>query len=112
MFTDNQKYQDILTAAKDLFWKHGLRRLLIEEVCKEAGISKMTYFKFLSNKIELARTVFIYEIDKSILKFNTFLHSDLYSAEIIKQFILLKAEGLHDNSKEFCRIFTLVQSRN
>jgi AcrR family transcriptional regulator len=47
----NQKYLKILAAGRDLFWKHGFKRVTIEEVCREAGASKMTFYKFFENKI-------------------------------------------------------------
>ena len=40
-FKDNKKFQDIVATAKTLFWKHGIKRVTIEELCKEASASKM-----------------------------------------------------------------------
>ncbi|MBN2410872.1 helix-turn-helix transcriptional regulator, partial [candidate division KSB1 bacterium] len=40
--------------AKELFFKYGIRRVTIEEICKKARVSKMTFYKFFQNKIELA----------------------------------------------------------
>ena len=51
--TTNPKYLDIFKTAKDLFWKYGIKRVSIEEICKEAKVSKMTFYKFFPNKIEL-----------------------------------------------------------
>ena len=49
------KLQAILDAAKSLFWKHGIRRVTIEEICEVAGVSKMTYYKYFSNKTAIAK---------------------------------------------------------
>ncbi len=43
----NPKRELILSTGKDLFWKFGFRRVTIEEICKEAGISKMTLLQVL-----------------------------------------------------------------
>jgi AcrR family transcriptional regulator len=48
----------ILSTAKDLFWKHGFRRVSVEEICKKSGISKMTFYRYFPNKIEVAKAVF------------------------------------------------------
>ncbi|MDH5400751.1 MAG: TetR/AcrR family transcriptional regulator, partial [Cyclobacteriaceae bacterium] len=55
--TQNRKYQAIFETAKELFWKYGIRRVTIEEICKEAGVSKMTFYKFFPNKVALANTI-------------------------------------------------------
>jgi len=49
----NPKRQKILHTGKELFWKFGFKRVTIEELCKEAGISKMTYYKYFTNKMDL-----------------------------------------------------------
>jgi len=48
--TSNPKREQILTTGKELFWKFGFKRVTIEEICKEAGVSKMTYYKFFTTK--------------------------------------------------------------
>ncbi|MBE9509365.1 MAG: TetR family transcriptional regulator, partial [Bacteroidetes bacterium] len=35
---DNQKFQQIITTAKELFWKFGIKRVTIEEICQEANV--------------------------------------------------------------------------
>ncbi|MBN1498171.1 MAG: TetR/AcrR family transcriptional regulator [Spirochaetes bacterium] len=52
-FQDNKKYQDLLATGKELFFKHGIKRITIEEICEKAGVSKMTFYKFFRNKEDL-----------------------------------------------------------
>ena len=58
-FKDNKKFQDTVTTAKTLFWKYGIKRVSIEEICKEASLSKMTFYKFFKNKEALAEYLLI-----------------------------------------------------
>ncbi len=51
--TSNVKYQQIMNAAQQLFYKHGIRRVAIEEICETANVSKMTFYKFFQNKTDL-----------------------------------------------------------
>ncbi len=53
-FQDNKKYQDLLATARELFFKHGTKRVTIEEICEKAGVSKMTFYKFFRNKEDLS----------------------------------------------------------
>ncbi|MBL0024612.1 MAG: helix-turn-helix transcriptional regulator [Saprospiraceae bacterium] len=49
----SKSYLKIITTAKKLFWKHGSSRVTIEELCREAGVSKMTFYRHFNNKNEI-----------------------------------------------------------
>ena len=51
--TSSPKKEQILKTGKELFWKYGFKLVTIEEICKEAGVSKMTYYKYFTNKITI-----------------------------------------------------------
>ena len=53
-FKNNKKFQETLKTAKKLFWKYGIKRVSINEICAETPISKMTFYKFFKNKEVLA----------------------------------------------------------
>lgn len=101
----NRKYLKILATARDLFWKHGFRRVSVEEICKEAQVSKMTYYRFFPNKIELAKAVFDQVVDDGIEKFRKVLLEGTTSAEKIRKIILLKTDSTSNISKEFLNDF-------
>ncbi len=107
MVKSNKKYNDILTTAKDLFWKHGFRRVSTEEICKKSGVSKMTFYKLFPNKIELAKTVFDGVVTEGEQKFKQILKEELPTSEKIKKIILLKVEGTNNISPEFMQDFYL-----
>lgn len=97
----NKKYNSILKTAKALFWKHGIRRVTIEEICKEASVSKMTFYKHFPNKIELAETILDNLIQTSIEKFKGIIESELSFSKKLKKIFLLKMEGMDNFSMEF-----------
>ena len=66
----DQKLRDILLAAKELFWKFGFKRVSVEEVCKEAQVSKMTFYKHFKNKIELVKSLYKLVSDEAMKKYN------------------------------------------
>lgn len=104
-FTANRKYIDIVATGRELFWKHGFRRVTIEEICKKAGVSKMTYYKYFPNKIELAKTVFRKEVEDGEAKFRELMQKDITPSEKIHQIILLKMESTNNISREFLEDF-------
>ena len=95
------KYQDIFKTGKELFWKYGIKRVTVEEICREAGVSKMTFYKFFPNKIEFAKIILEVEIGESLRKFEKVVHGGISFPEKVKQMLILKLEGTKDISIEF-----------
>ena len=60
------KLQQIITAARDLFCMHGITRVKIEEICKKAGVSRVTFYKYFKNKWDIAETVIDAMFDEGI----------------------------------------------
>ncbi|MBN1416913.1 MAG: TetR/AcrR family transcriptional regulator [Bacteroidales bacterium] len=101
----NKKYNDLLKTAQDLFWKHGFRRVSVEEICKKAGVSKMTFYRFFPNKLGLAKTVFDHVVDEAVQVFKNIMAEDTSSSEKIRKLIQLKLDGTNDISQEFLADF-------
>jgi AcrR family transcriptional regulator len=104
----NPKREQILKTGRELFWKFGFKRVTIEELCKEAGISKMTYYKFFPNKIELVKTLMNKVLDESLGKYRKITASGIPYPEKVIQMIQLKQEQVDTMSSEFFRDY--VQS--
>jgi AcrR family transcriptional regulator len=105
MDKNNKKYRDILQSARELFWKHGLRRVSIEEICRQAGVSKMTYYRFFTNKVELAKAVLDKVMLEGLRDFRAIMSADTTSSEKIKGILQLKLNGTNDISQEFLNDF-------
>ncbi len=101
----SKKKLDIKAAARDLFWRHGFRRVSIEEICQRAKVSKMTFYKYFPNKQELAKTIFNDNIENGEKEFRDILYSDDLPAIKIKKILLLKLEGTNNISQEFVKDF-------
>lgn len=95
----------ILKSARELFWKYGFKRVSIQEICKEADISKMTYYRFFENKIELAKAIFDKEVVTGIKEFKSILQEKGSSQEKITKMINLKQKSINGISKEFLNDF-------
>ncbi|MCP4311919.1 MAG: TetR/AcrR family transcriptional regulator [Bacteroidetes bacterium] len=101
--SSNPKRLQILATGKELFWKFGFKRVTIEEISKEAGVSKMTFYKFFPNKIELAKIILDEVFEDSLNKIHK-LHDEHESPDkTLKKIIQLKAEGSKNVSEEFIK---------
>ena len=50
-FQDRPKKEgDILRTAEDLFMQFGYGKVTVEEICRAAGVSKVTYYKYFKKK--------------------------------------------------------------
>jgi AcrR family transcriptional regulator len=100
-FSSNPKRDLILQTGKDLFWKFGFKRVTIEEICKEAGVSKMTYYKFFSNKMALVKTLMDDLMKSSLIKYRQLMESDRPYPEKVLGLVELKREQTKSMSSEF-----------
>lgn len=95
----------IIAAARTLFWKHGFRRVSVEEICEKAEISKMTFYRYFPNKIELAKTVFKNAVTEGYRQFQSIMNEDSPDENKIHKILLMKFEGTNDISMEFLTDF-------
>ncbi len=96
----------ILKAAKDCFWKYGINKVTVEEICEKAGVSKMTYYRNFANKKVVAIMVL-----KDIIFRSEQLYDEIMSKEIdfpnkIKEVIVLEHEFSRGISQEFIQDVT------
>lgn len=57
MDTKSAKYSALLETAKALFFRHGIRRITVEEICAESKVSKVTFYKYFKDKNDLIRVI-------------------------------------------------------
>lgn len=98
---ENPKVRKITGTARNLFWKHGIHRITVEEICREAGVSKMTFYKYFPNKTELVRYIITRISDDVMQKYRDIMDSGLPFREKMSRMIQLKLESTRDISQEF-----------
>lgn len=89
---NNKKHDCILESAKSIFFQHGIKRVTIEEICKKANVSKMTFYKFFKNKNELAKEVLQSVFNSNISDYNNLMAENTNFEEKLLKLIKLKIE--------------------
>ncbi len=102
---ENRKQEALLETGKRLFWKYGFKRVTIDEICREADVSKMTFYRYFQNKTEIAKTIYEKEVRRGVEKFNSIMDSEIPVAERLKAIITMKMEGTNEISREFIMDF-------
>jgi AcrR family transcriptional regulator len=98
---NNPRFKRLVSTAEMLFWKFGIKRITIDELCFEANISKMTFYKFFENKIELAKYFLEKKINESIIKYRQIMDADIPFTKKIEMSVKLKMEQTENLSQEF-----------
>jgi AcrR family transcriptional regulator len=97
----NKKQEQIVQAGRSLFWKYGMKRVSIEEICLEAGVSKMTFYKNFPNKTALALFILKKHYTDSMTEYHRIMDSGLSYPEKIQRGIELKLKNAQNLSQEF-----------
>ena len=95
------KRKQLIHTAKDLFFKYGIKRVTVEEICQEASVSKMTFYKHFKNKNELVKTMIIQMTDEAMEKYRKLMDSNIPFEEKVRETIHMKLEGTDQMSQEF-----------
>jgi AcrR family transcriptional regulator len=95
-----EKFEAFVNAAKSLFWKHGIRRVTIEEICQVAGVSKMTCYKYFSNKTAIAKYLIEDLFETGVKAYKEIYNSDIPYEEKVKMMVDLKMSNAHEMSQE------------
>jgi AcrR family transcriptional regulator len=101
MLQVNPKQNQIISTAQSLFWKYGMRRVSIEEICRDARVSKMTFYKFFKNKVDLVKFILDKIMDESTKKYQAIMNQDIPFHKKVEQTIDMKLKGVDQLSSEF-----------
>ncbi len=98
---ESPKYQQVLTVGKELFWKHGVKRVSVKEICQQAAVSKMTFYRFFDNKIELAKAILEQVIAKGVADYEAVMAQPISFEEKMLLLMTQKKAQTEEISKEF-----------
>lgn len=99
--SQNPKQTQIIQTARALFWKYGMNRVSVEEICREAHISKMTFYKYFKNKNEVAIAILDAIKEEGMRKYQDIMSQNIPFVEKARLSIQLKMEQTEDLSSEF-----------
>ena len=106
-FKENAKFQHIIATARNLFFRYGMKRVTIEEICRESGVSKVTFYKFFPNKIELATYLLTSIYDEATAQYREIIDRNEPFPDKLLKLLDLKRSGTEQISAEF--IAELIQ---
>lgn len=99
------KKQQIEHKAKELFWKHGFKKVTIDEICKKANVSRKTFYTFYENKTALVLFILKEMTDRAFAETRMIINGDGSFATKLEKMLAMKFERSSDFSKEFVADF-------
>ena len=98
-----KKRGKIISTAERLFFRFGAKRVTVEEICKQAGVSKMTFYKYFPNKMELVRSIRDEWVEEGFRKFDEINAMDIPFPKKINLMTQWKVELANRINAEFIR---------
>ena len=100
------KKEKIEYTAKDLFWKHGFKKVSIDEICKKAAVSRKTFYTYYPNKQALVLSI-LESLTNEMLDVFAVLVADTEKSfsEKMNMLLSLKFEMNKEFSMEFINDF-------
>lgn len=98
---NSKKHRQIVETAETLFIRYGIKRITVEEICRKAGVSKMTFYKYFANKIALVKHIWDNWIEESFDKLDEIDAMDIPFPEKIELMFKWKTELVSKMSIEF-----------
>lgn len=99
----SRKFLSIVQTAQDLFFRFGMRRVTVEEICQESGVSKMTFYKYFENKTNLAVYILKETVKETESRYAAIMKKKVPFAQKVEETIHLKLEQNEKFSQEFFR---------
>lgn len=84
------KHKNLLDAAQELFFRFGLHKVTVDEICAKAKVSKMTFYKEFENKNQLALMIYEFYNESAVKDTQELLELPIDFLEMIERLILLK----------------------
>ena len=98
---NNKKYNQLTDTAMALFLKHGFRRISIQEICSTANVSKMTFYKYFSNKIDLLKVLLNTIAKNQMDLYEEIMNQDIPYRQKVEQIIQMKQNQARMIGQEF-----------
>jgi AcrR family transcriptional regulator len=99
------KKEQLEFTATELFWKHGFKKVSIDEICKKANVSRKTFYTFYENKSALVIHLMKKMTDEAFLESRKIIEGEGTFAEKVEKSLNLKLERNKNMSIEFVADF-------
>jgi len=98
-----KKQRQIVETARSLFMRYGVKRVTVEEICRKANVSKMTFYRYFADKTELFKYILNSWFEEAQNRANEIIAGNRPFAEELELIFRWKLELMAKMSDEFIR---------
>jgi AcrR family transcriptional regulator len=99
--TVSRKKTQLLESAGKLFMRYGVKRVSVEEICREAQVSKMTFYRYFKDKIDIAGSMLSGMMGQAVREYRAIMDSDVAYPEKVARIITFKLKKSENMSGDF-----------
>ncbi len=99
------KKEKIENTARELFWKHGFKKVSVDEICKKSQVSRKTFYTYYANKSALVIAIMEQKSNVIFEMYEQINSRDITFAEKLRELLELKFAFNKDYSIEFISDF-------
>ncbi|MCD4651663.1 MAG: TetR/AcrR family transcriptional regulator [Candidatus Cloacimonetes bacterium] len=91
----------LVKTAEELFMKHGIRRVSVEEICSKGKASKVTFYKYFKNKQAVVLYILKRQFNKAMQQLKDLTDNEVPIEQILSAIMQIKIEMSKQWSEEF-----------
>jgi len=97
---NSKKYEKLIATGRSLFWKYGIKRVTIDEICRESSVSKMTFYKYFKNREDFACTILNEIVEDGLKVYSEIMSGDMSFQKKVEKIIEFKIKMSENMSYE------------
>ncbi len=97
------KIKHLVQVARELFFRYGIKRVSLEEVCRESGISKVTFYRYFKNKSDLVIYILSELFTEARVEIQKIIKMNVSFAEKMQKILVLKMGYGDEYGQEFMK---------
>ncbi|MFH0760143.1 MAG: TetR/AcrR family transcriptional regulator [Bacteroidota bacterium] len=98
---ENPRLKKLNESALKLLYKYGIRKLTVEDICKDSGVSKMTFYKYFENKQDVVLYTLGMLMENSVKVFRQIMAENISFEEKVEKTIDSKMKYASSVSEDF-----------
>ncbi|MFA7327077.1 MAG: TetR/AcrR family transcriptional regulator [Candidatus Kapaibacterium sp.] len=96
-------HQKLLVATRKLIWKQGVNKTSVDQICDEAGLSKMTFYRAYENKFDIIKEILDENYKDMEIAYENIFTKNIPFIEKVMELIYYNMEATKEISPDLIR---------
>ena len=96
-------HEKLLEATRRLIYRHGVNNTSVDQICKDAGLSKMTFYRAYENKYDIIKEILDDRYNKMAVDYEQIFNRNIPFLEKVMELIYYIMEDTKDIGQDFIR---------